>query len=241
MKALILSAGQGTRLKPLTNSVPKVLVPVNGKPIMEYIIRWLKHEGVKDIAINMGYKFQVLRNYLSYSRKLYPDISFRTSLEYDLLGTSGSLNNFRDYFTETFFVVYGDVLADFNLKNMLEFHYKKRALATLALCRMVDRNDIGRVAIDIDNKIADLSEKSRDSSITTKLGNGGIYILEPEILDYIPKGKTDFCYDIFPRLIDGRKPVYGYVLNGDYLLDIGVPERYEQANRDVREGKVKLY
>jgi NDP-sugar pyrophosphorylase family protein len=164
------------------------------------------------------------------------------SLEETLLGTAGGVKRMEPFFDDTFAVVYGDVLTNFDLSAMSKFHRDKRAIATIALFEASAARDVGIVVINTHGKVIDFVEKPKSLSPNPHpLCNGGIYILEKEMLDYIP-GQVfcDFAYDIFPKLVGLGLPVYGYTLKTeDYLIDIGSIGKYEKANQDVRAGKVK--
>jgi len=133
MKAIILCAGRGERLRPLTDTIPKPMIPINNKPVLEYIINLLKKNGIKDIAINTSHLPEKIREYFGDGKKFGVKITY--SFEPEMLGTSGALNNFRHFFNtnEPFLVFYGDNITNIDLKKMLEFHKQKNAIATLAL------------------------------------------------------------------------------------------------------------
>ena len=235
MKAIILSAGEGTRLKPLTESMPKVLLPINGKPMIEYTISWLKNYGITEIAINLHYLGNKIVEHLLDGKRYGVKIHY--SREDTLLGTSGGVKKLQSYFTETFLVVYGDVLTNFSLNEMIEFHKDMESVATLSLIEMRNRKDVGRVLTDESGRIQSFIEKPTTSK--WMFGNGGIYILEPEIFNYIPDGFSDFAADVFPNMIAQGASVYGHLLTySTYLSDVGTIRRYYMANQDVKDGRI---
>ena len=146
------------------------------------------------------------------------------------------------FFGGTFVLVYGDVITDFNLRPMFEFHREKGALATLAVMRASNPTEVGVVQVSEDSRIMGLVEKPPKGTEAGNLSSGGIYVMEREVLDYIPKkGFCDFAYDIFPSLIEAGLPVYGYILDShDYLIDIGTPEKYCRAEKDNKAGSQEL-
>jgi len=224
MKALILSAGKGTRLKEITEEIPKVMVDVAGKPCLRYNIELLKKFGIKEIAINTHHFPEKIKEYFGDKNKF--GVKIKYSYEPELLGTSGSLNNFRDFFNETFVVIYGDVIHETNLGKMIEFHKKEKAFATIALD---NRSQVGRGAVILEGKkIIDFKEKPQQE-IPGGLVNSGIYILEPEVLSYIPEGISDFGLDIFPKLLKEKKKLVGFKTGK--VLDIGTPEVLEKARK----------
>lgn len=238
MKAIILAAGYGTRLQSVTGpNVPKVLTMLNHKTLLDRTIDWLD-QYVESITITACYAKDAIYAHLD-KKQFYVDVKVSEEY-YKPLGTSGGVRHALQQggFDSTFLVVYGDVLTNISLLKMLRFHRENKALATLALCRMEGREDAGRVAIDIEGRITEFSEKG--NGILTKIGNGGVYILEPEIQKWIPPGISDFGADIFPTLIDAKQRVFGYMLRDEeYLLDIGTPGRYHQAISDLKAGRVK--
>ena len=219
MKAMILAAGEGTRLKPHTLRTPKVLLPIGGTPLIEYTLGWLKSYGISQVAINLYHLGEKIRDFLGDGSHLGMNIFY--SPEETLLGTAGGVKKMQDFFSNTFVVVYGDVLTNFDLGAMVKFHRVRNPLATIAILKML---------------------KPARSSEASSFGNGAVYVLEKRILDHVPSGEfSDFACDIFPKLIKCNHPIYGYALKADdYLIDIGTLDRYRKANDDVKAGKVEL-
>ncbi len=235
MKAMILAAGEGTRLRPLTLTEPKVLLPVSGVPLIEYTLRWLKHYGITEVAINLHHLTARVQSRLGDGARLGMKIVY--SLEEKLLGTAGGVKKMASFFDSPFAVVYGDVLTDLDLGAMLKFHRDRRAVATLAIREMPNPWEVGVVEVDGGGRILGFTEKPPRGSEKSHLSSGGVYILEKKVLDYVPEeGFCDFAYNVFPCLIELGMPLYGYHLkNGDYLLDIGTAEKYKQANLDMKD------
>lgn len=239
MKAMILAAGEGTRLKSLTLTVPKVLLPIGGVPLIGYTLSWLRSHGISEVAINLCHRGDKIKNFLGGGSRLGIKIAY--SPEETLLGTAGGVKRMEHFFNDTFVVVYGDILTDFDLRDMIRFHQGEKTMATLALLEVPNPWEIGIVEINEGGRILSFVEKPPRGSETGNLGSGGVYVLGKEILNYIPdKGYSDFAYDIFPKLIELGLPVYGYVLKPeDYLIDIGTIEKYRKANEDVEAERVK--
>lgn len=223
MKVLMLSAGFGTRLRPLTENLPKVMAPINNKPCLEYHLENFRDQGIKDFAINTHHLPDLIRNYFRDGSKL--GVSIRYSFEPSLLGTAGALNYFRDFFTETFAVVYADVFADFKLEPLIQVHKKNNALVTITIDSRKDLEGKGLVR-KIGDLVAELIEKP-SSPIQGMFINSGFYILEPGIFYNIPNGFSDFPQDILPSLVSQRK-VFCAEHKG-FIFDIGTPNDLEVA------------
>jgi NDP-sugar pyrophosphorylase family protein len=240
MKAMVLAAGEGTRLRPLTSAVPKALLPVAGVPLIERTLLWLKSHNVDEVAINLHYLGKQIEHFLGDGARFGIRIVY--SPEEFLLGTAGGVKRLDYFFDSTFVVVYGDVVTDFNLSAMASFHRQKKAIATLAILKVPNPWEVGVVQIIEDGKLLSFVEKPPRGSEPGNLGSGGVYVLEKEALDYIPSnGFCDFAHDVFPKIINLGLPVYGYFLNHhDYLLDIGTLEKYQTANEELETRGVKI-
>jgi NDP-sugar pyrophosphorylase family protein len=239
-KAMILAAGEGTRLRPLTADIPKSLLPVGNTPIIKHQLRWLKRYGVKNVVINLYHNGDKIRSKLANGENLGMDIYY--SSEEALLGTAGGVKRMESFFYTTFYVVYGDTISDVNLSSMAEFHRQKQAAMTIALFETANTWETGVCEMNENGRMISFTEKPPEGKERSNLSNGGIYILEPEIFKYIPEGNpSDFGYDVLPRLIEENVPVYGYPLGPDtYLIDIGTIEKYNQVNKDINAGKVRI-
>jgi NDP-sugar pyrophosphorylase family protein len=215
MRALVLAAGRGERLRPITDSIPKVMVPVAGKPCLLYAIENLKRQGVHEIAVNTHYMADKVRDYFGAGAKFGVEITY--SEEEELLGTSGALNNLRDYFDDTFIVAYGDVIADFEIEKLLEVHCRNMAEATIFLDSK--RSAVGRGIADVEGeKVVGFIEKPQ-GEVKSPLINSGFYLLEPSVLERIPRGFSDFGKDILPNIARDRKLFFA--LHEGYIFDIG--------------------
>ena len=241
MKAMILAAGEGTRLRPLTLEIPKVLLSVGEIPLIEYTLTWLNSHGIQEVVINLHHLGNKVKSFLGDGSRLGMKISY--SPEKRLLGTSGGLKHMEQFFDDTFVVVYGDILTDFDLSAMIEFHKQMEAIATLAIFEAPNPQEVGVVELNPKGRILSLVEKPQSSIYHPPvLGSGGIYVLEKEVLSYIPdRGFSDFACDVFPKLIKLGLPIYGFKLKPeDYFIDIGTLDKYQKANNDAKAGKIRI-
>ncbi len=240
MKAMILAAGEGTRLQPLTLSTPKVLLPVAGVPLIRRILTWLRIHGIHEVAINLHYRGETISDALGDGSEMGMSIMY--SPEETMLGTAGGVKRAGDFFDGPFIVHYGDVLTDFSLTEMIKFHHAKKAAATLSILKVSEPRSAGVVEMNDEGKICSFTEKPAERAVSSNLESGGTYILEKKVLDYIPADRpSDFGHDIFPAILAGNLPVYGYILkDDDYLVDIGTIEKYRQANDDMANGRIRL-
>lgn len=224
MKSIILSAGKGTRVQDLNKEKPKVLLEILGKPMIMWNIELLREYGIKDIAINTHYLGDKIRDYLGDGEKF--GVRLRYSYESELLGTSGALNNFRDFFDEKFFVIYGDVISRLNLEKLVKFHNNKGGCATLVVHKTDHPEDSDIVEMGGDERLIGLVHKpgNRDYG---NLGNAAFYVAEPQILDFIPEGESDFARDIFRKMMKNGEKIYGYKTE-EFIKDAGTPERIKK-------------
>lgn len=238
-KAIIMAGGKGTRIQPLTLIRPKPLIPIANRPMIDYIIKKLKIQGYEDVVVTLNYLKNHLKKLLE---KRYPELNIKYSIENKPLGTAGGVNKAGKHLDDTFFVLSGDVLVDVDLKQLLKFHQQKKALATILLTPVKDPSHFGIAVLNKDQRITKFLEKPSPHEVFSKIANTGTYILEPEILDYIDhsQGPVDFSNDVFPQLIKEKAGIYGYILDG-YWNDVGRPETFLKANRDVLNKKIRPY
>ena len=229
MKALILAAGEGSRLRPLTLTRPKPMLPVGGKPLLEHIIQLLRRCGITSIAINLHYKPAVIPSYFEDGHLWGVEITY--SLEETLLGSAGAAKRLQHYFDETFVVFYGDLYTEMDLSPLVGFHREKGAQITVALYEVDNPCACGIVDLAADGRIRRFVEKPVPDEVFSNLANAGIYIVEPGVLDYVPPEQPyDFGRDMFPRLLAEGVNVWGYPIH-DLLIDIGTPAKYQEAQR----------
>ena len=239
MKAMVLAAGKGTRLFPLTGEVPKPMAPVVDTPIIRHIFELLSGHGVAEAHVNVHYLADaLLAAYGEESR--VNGMTVRLSREDELLGTAGGVKRLAENFDGTFIVVSGDALTDVNLGELVRLHKEKGALATVALRRVFDTSEFGVVELDGDGDILGFQEKPNPAEAISTLANTGIYVFEPRALEYVPEGTFfDFARDVFPRFLEAGEKFVGY--QGDfYWSDIGTLEAYRQAQYDVLSGRVRV-
>ncbi|NLA59292.1 MAG: NTP transferase domain-containing protein [Firmicutes bacterium] len=237
MKALIMAGGQGSRLRPLTCDLPKPMVPVANRPMMEYIIELLDRHGFRDVAVTTYYLPEFIKGYFKDGAQW--GVSLRYFQEERPLGTAGSVKNAASFLDETFLVISGDCLTDFDLEAVLAYHREKQALATIVLTRVPSPLEYGVVFTNPEGRVERFLEKPSWGEVFSDTVNTGIYVLEPEVLSHIPAGtQFDFSKDLFPKLLEAELPLYGYVAEG-YWSDIGSLEQYVQAHVDLLSGKVK--
>lgn len=237
MKAIILAGGLGTRLRPLTNDLPKLMLPIGSKPILQYGLELLKKHGISEIAINLFHLPEKITEYFGDGRKFGVKITYLN--ETKLSGTAGAVKKLASFWGKQFLVFYGDNLTSMNLTKLINYHQKKKGIATVALSPTNQPWMKGVVELDANKRIIKFIEKPKREEIKSNLANCGVYVLAKEVLKYIPEGKfSDFGFDIFPKLLVAGKKMYGWKFDG-YILDIGTLETYAQAQKDYLEGKIK--
>lgn len=227
---MIMAAGMGTRLKPLTDPVPKPMVPILNTPVMAYSVKLLKKHGITDIVANTHYNPDFICNYFGKGDKF--GVQLHYSFEEELLGTAGGVKNNKDFLNETFFVLSGDALTDIDLTDMYAFHRKNNSLATIALKSVKDVTNFGVVVTNDTGRIQAFQEKPKKQEALSHVVNTGIYLFEPEIFSLIPDGFCDFGKDIFPELLELGVDFFGYVTN-DYWSDVGSIDVYKKAQNDA--------
>ncbi|MCX5727077.1 MAG: NDP-sugar synthase [Candidatus Saganbacteria bacterium] len=239
MKALIMAAGYGTRLEPLTLAAPKPMVPVVNKPTMLHNLELLRKYGIKEMIANIHYFPEQIQNYFLDGKDFGVKLSY--SYEEELLGTAGGVKRMARLIgiDGTFVVLSSDALTDINLNKLIAYHKKKKALATISLYKVEDPSYFGVVALDESGRIGFFQEKPKKEEAISNLVNAGIYVFEPEILDMIPDGFFDFGKELFPRLISEKAPIFGYEMV-EYWSDVGSLEQYKQANIDAMQGRARL-
>lgn len=236
MKAVIMAGGEGTRLRPLTRSTPKPLVPVGRRRCIDYSLSSLARAGITEIIVTTSYKAGMIVDALEATD--VGGISMLFSFERQPLGTAGGVRKTLPYLDDTFIVMSADVLADVDLGAMLDEHRRKASKATMALTRVDDVTQYGIVDLDGEGRIRRFQEKPRPEEAFSDLVNAGIYVLEPEVMHHVPEDtKFDFSKNLFPLLLEGGTPMFGHRLGGLWM-DIGRPRDLIAANGAVvaREG-----
>lgn len=236
MQAVIMAGGFGTRLRPLTNNIPKPMVPILNKPILEHIINLLKGHGIKDYVILLFFMPEKIRDYFGDGRKFGVKIKYVTPGED--YGTAGAVKLSEKYINGNFIVISGDVLTDFNLSAIAAFHEMKESVATISLYSSKNPLQFGIVLTDNKQRIVRFLEKPSSSEIFSDTINTGIYIFRKDIFNYIPQGENfDFSKDLFPSLLKQKVPIFGFKTPG-YWRDVGNLEEYIDANMDALKGKL---
>lgn len=228
MKAFLLAAGFGTRLKPLTDTMPKCLVPVAGKPLLYWWFQLLEHHGVTEVLINTHYLFGQVRRYIDDYNKI-GKLHVHEFYEPVLLGSGGTVAANKNFVIdeESFLICYADNLTDVNISDIIQFHNSHDGILTMALFHANNPKQCGIAQVDEIRKIVEFIEKPQNPA--SNLANAGIYVARKEIFDFFPNREfIDFGNDILPQLV-GR--MYGWEIQ-DYLIDIGTFENYEKAKSD---------
>lgn len=235
MQALILAGGEGTRLRPLTSTLPKPVVPLVGRPFIGYMVDWLARHGIDDIVISCGFMADEVRRVLGEGADGGPRLRYAS--EPEPRGTAGAVKFAEDMLGERFLVLNGDVLTDIDLTALVAAHERAGASATIALYPVEDPSAYGLVRHRPDGEITEFLEKPDPAEIDTDEINAGAYVLESPILDLIPPDRAvSIEREVFPRLIGSG--LYGLRSEG-YWMDIGTPDRYLAASWDILEGRVK--
>jgi mannose-1-phosphate guanylyltransferase/phosphomannomutase len=238
VKAVIMAGGEGTRLRPLTSNQPKPMLPMANRPMMEHVVALLRQHGMTDIVVTVAFMANAIRTYFGDGEELGVRMVYAT--EETPLGTAGSVLNARDELDERFLVISGDVLTDIDLTAVVDFHERKGAVATLALCAVDNPLEFGIVIADENGAIERFLEKPTWGQVFSDTINTGIYVLEPEIFDFIPSDRpSDFSGEVFPEVLAQDRPIYGCVADG-YWEDVGTTEAYLRAHQDILDGKVQV-
>jgi NDP-sugar pyrophosphorylase family protein len=235
LKAVILAAGKGARLGELGEKTPKPMLHFRGKPILQYNIELCRAFGITEIHVNTHHLPEIIKNYFGDGSKFGVNIHY--SYEPILLGTSGALNNFRQYLKDdSFFVVYGDNYSDYDLHLLEKTYLAKRSVGVIAFYYRDDVSQSGVAELSKDGRVMRFIEKPQEGATQSHWVNTGIYLLNPDILKYIPNGFSDFGKDIFPRLIRENVPLYG-VCSDTKLMPFDTPEMVQQSLKHNSESE----
>src|ERR687898_1651617 len=242
MKAIIMAGGQGTRLRPLTSDQPKPMIRIVNLPCMEHIVNLLSRHGITDIAVTLQFMPEEIQDYFGDGSEW--GVNMRYSIEDAPAGTAGSVKMAEqqlDLEGERLLIISGDALTDADLTQLARFHEEKGAEVTMALKSVENPLDFGIVITEEDGRISRFLEKPAWGQVFSDTVNTGIYLVEPSVMDEIPdpeEGEYDFSKDLFPKLLDQDRPLYGFVTDA-YWEDIGTLEQYASAQRDVLDGEVR--
>jgi len=239
MRAMVMAAGAGTRLRPLTFSVPKPMVPVANRPVLEYTIENLRRHGITELVLNLHSHPQLIKNHFQNGERWGVRIHY--SPEPKLLGTAGGVKKAASFLRgETFIVMSGDGLTDIDLTQLIKFHRRHKSVGTIALKPIDTRFEYGVTLTNAQGRITRFIEKPKWSDVFSNRVNTGIYVFEPSILSEIPSGKVyDFGQTLWPKLLKKRSRIFGQVID-TYWCDVGNLSEYRRAQKDVLDGKVHL-
>jgi mannose-1-phosphate guanylyltransferase/phosphomannomutase len=239
MRAVLMAGGSGTRLRPLTCDLPKPMVPVLNRPIAEHIVNLLKRHDINEIIATVHYLPDVMRDYFQDGHEFGVQMTYAVE-EDQPLGTAGCVKNVEELLDKTFLVISGDGITDFDLTAAIAYHREKGSKATLILTRVPNPIEFGVVITAEDGRIVRFLEKPSASEIFSDTVNTGTYILEPEVLQYLPPDcECDFSKDLFPLLLEKGEQMYGYIADG-YWCDLGHLEAYREAQYDALDRKVAI-
>jgi mannose-1-phosphate guanylyltransferase/phosphomannomutase len=214
------------------------MVPVVNKPTIQHILELVQRHGINDVIMTLAFLPRLIRNHFGDGASLGMHIEY--TVEETPAGTAGSIRLAKDMIDDTFLVISGDALTDFDLTSVIDFHTQREAMITIALKSVENPLEFGVVIVDDEGRIQRFLEKPGWGQVFSDTVNTGIYVIEPEVLDHIPEGQPyDFSHNLFPKLFEMHKPLYGMVCDG-YWQDIGSLEQYLQANRDALDGKIRL-
>ena len=237
MKGLILAGGKGTRLRPLTLNTPKPIVPVANRPFLLYQLELMKSAGITEIIFSLSYQPRKIEDLLKDGADF--DVLIRYAVESAPLGTAGAFKNAEEWIEGPTVVFNGDVLTSLDLGSLIETHREKGSVATIFLAPVEDPTAYGLVESDADGRIHRFLEKPGMDEITGNTINGGVYVLEPSVLEHMPRGKPfSFERELFPALLEKGEPIYA-VVPDCYWIDIGTPAKYLEVHRDILEGKFR--
>lgn len=238
-RAIVLAAGEGTRLRPLTLSRPKALVPVGGVPVLDHILAHLSHHGVREAAINLFYLPEAITSFVGDGRRWGLDVRYLH--EPRLLGSGGTLRALANLLDEPFYLVYGDVVTDADLAALAEEHEARRAALTCLLHHVPDPENKGIAALAPDGRIRRFVEKPPRGQEPGDLAAAGVYVVGPAVVSVVPeRTPCDFGGDVVPAALAAGLPVYGSVQPAAYILDIGSPAALAAGDADAAAGRVRL-
>lgn len=241
IQALILAGGKGIRLRPLTLTTPKPIVPIGNQPFLLRQIEMLKTAGVTDIILSLNYQPSKIEQVLGDGSRYGVRIIYL--IEPEPLGTAGAYKFAERFIKQSTIVLNGDILTDIDLRFVVERHFQRRALATIVLTKVDNPATYGLVQTSKDSEVIKFLEKPKpEEAKDLKTINAGIYVLDPKVLDFIPKGeKYSFEYQLFPDLLKRKSRFFAFLTHNSYWLDIGTLERYQQAHDDLLSGKIKNF
>jgi NDP-sugar pyrophosphorylase family protein len=239
MKAMVLAAGAGTRLRPLTYETPKPMVPVVNRPVLHHVLDNLLRHGIKDVVMNLHAHADQVRGYCGDGSRWSLNVSY--SREPKLMGTAGAIKKCEPFLKDdSFIVMSGDGLSDVDITALYEFHKRKKSMATMVLKAVDSRFDYGVTMTDGAGRIKGFLEKPSWGDVFSNKVNTGIYLFEPEVFKYIPKGQLyDFGHQLWPKLLKMKKPIFAWEMKS-YWCDVGNLAEYRKSQLDSLDGKVRI-
>ncbi|MFH1637432.1 MAG: nucleotidyltransferase family protein [Candidatus Woesearchaeota archaeon] len=233
MKLVLTVGGKGVRLQPLTHDIPKPMLKMAGKPVLEYAIEWAKRNSIKDIIICSGYLSKHIEEYFGNGEKFGVNIKY--SVETEPLGTAGPLRLAKELIGEDdFIMLHGDILCKVDALPLIEFHKKNKAVCTLVIHKSSHPEDSDLIEIDSTGKVVKFWKKPRTVQPPTNLGNSGMHVFSKRAFDFIPEGKYSMEKELIPKLIESGEAVFGYHTE-EFLKDMGTFERMEQLGKIIEE------
>ena len=228
MKAMVLAAGLGTRLRPFTEDKPKCLIPLAGRPLIDWTLRWLYRSGVTECVINLHYLADKVRQFVGDGSKYGLRVDY--SYEPELLGTAGAVKKVAAFFDQPFYVIYSDNFSQWDLKKLVDIYEKHQPAATMAVHWREDVTQSGMVELGHNNRILRLVEKPGMGNVTSHYVNAGFYYLNPRVLNYIPDGKPcDFAFHVFPEMLRSEEEMYAVKME-EPIIGIDTIDAYKKAN-----------
>ena len=223
MKAVVMAGGAGSRLRPLTVGRPKPMLPLVNQVVLGHILELLRNHGITEVVVTLQYMASMIEDYFGDGSSM--GVRIRYSIEESPLGTAGSVANARQYLDDTFLVLSGDAVTNFNLEEIIAFHKERKAMATIVLYHVPEPLDYGVIVTDGDGRVMRFLEKPSWSEVASDTVNTGVYVLEPEVLDLIPAGQPfDWSGEVFPQMLEqGSTRVW--------LCRPGLLVRYRQHQR----------
>jgi mannose-1-phosphate guanylyltransferase len=239
MKALLLAGGLGTRLRPLTDDLPKPMVPILGKPLLERIILNLKKSGVDEVVISTHYKSDYIENYFK-DRSKELGVKINYVIEETPLGTGGAIKNAESFFDDTFLILNSDIVSDIDYADLIKYHKRRRAQVTIASIEVRDTSQYGVIEFDNKGFITAFKEKPKPGESNSKYINAGVYVFEPEVLKEIPANtQVSVERETYPLLLSKGYKMAIYKFTG-YWMDIGTIDKYKKVHEDILKGKSRF-
>lgn len=238
MKALLLAGGKGTRLRPLTNNLPKPMVPIMGRPLLETTIMNLKKSGVDEIILSTCYKSKYIKDYLKDGDELGVKLNYITE---DIpLGTGGAIKNAEEFFDDTFIILNSDIVSDINYADLVKYHKEKKAYVTIVMTEVEDPSQYGVIEFDSDGFITAFKEKPKPGESNSRFINAGVYVFEPVVLKEIPANRVvSIEKETYPMLLKKGYNMAAYKFGG-YWIDIGTLDKYKKVHEDILAGNCKF-